>query len=643
MESANPSLYREVLDSIPSMVGLFSPEGIVLDVNLAPLEMYGLRRDEVIGKLFWDTPWFAHSPEEQRLWKDTFQRLQLGEVVDLETRTQLPDGGSVYFQQYFVPAVNATGKITHVIGFATDITDMKLVEAELRKKEKHFQMLASSGAAYTVIIQDGLIREASKSYQEAVGYPIQELIGNSFLLQVHPDYWDVVRENAAKRLAGNAPPTSYEIKIVTKGGEERWLSVSGEQISFEGRPAILGTGFDITRLKMAEEELRRSQSQLKALLEAVPDAVFRYQTDGTLIAFHPPKPYWELAIPPERLVGSNIRDMDVPPEVVQFLLEATQRAVSTQHPQLVEYSLPTPAGSRTFEARLAASLNDEVVSIVRDVTVRKEHEDSLRSFNARLEEQVFERTLQLVEAKESAEAANRAKSAFLAGMSHDLRTPLTSIIGLSELLQKEGSSGAITNITPHVIKDMEKISGSGKQLLEMINDILDYSKIESDSLSILPRWVSISEVLQSVRDLTDSLIQTNGNAMVFEVEEQGEFWADPTRFRQVICNLISNAAKFTHHGTITLRVVKEAGADFPWHCWHVLDTGRGVPEIFREQLFRPFQQYQDEVPAKGGSTGLGLAISRHLCELMGGFLEYAPREMGGSRFTVRLPILPRRN
>ena len=150
-----------------------------------------------------------------------------------------------------------------------------------------------------------------------------------------------------KRLRGEPAPLSYEIKIVTRMGEERWLSISGERIIYEGRPAILGTGFEVTKLKNAEEELRRSQAQLKALLEAVPDATFRYTVDGTFLDFKPPSPYWQLSIPPAKMIGSNVRDMQAPKEVIDLLLEASQRANATRRLQSVDYEIELPGDRKS--------------------------------------------------------------------------------------------------------------------------------------------------------------------------------------------------------------------------------------------------------------------------------------------------------
>ena len=634
---ASEHTLRAIVDLLPGLVGLFTPDGIMVDVNQSVLGLFGLSREQVIGKYFSDGPWFAHSQAIQDIWEDNFKRLRAGETVELESQSQLPDGSPVWIHGRFTPMRDASGQITHVLGFGADCTARRIAEEELRKSEERFRLLASSGTAYNVIIQDGIVRFANKSYFDTTGYSAEELLGQSFLIPVHPDYRQVVIDNAARRARGEHVPLSYEIKILTKLGEERWLSVAGEVITYEGRPAILGTGYDITRLKDAEDQLRRSQSQMNALLEAVPDATFRYRADGTLLDFRSPWPEWKLAISPNKLVGSNIRDMQASAEVIDKLIEASRYALATQKLQTVDYAIPTPAGPRYFEARIAPSRNEELVSIIRDISERKEHEENLRSFNARLEEQVFERTLQLAEAKEAAEVADRAKSAFLMRMSYELRTPLTSIIGLSELLQEEASSKQMDAC----LMDVKKIEESGKHLLEMINDILDLSKLDAGALPVSTQWVWVDATLQEIVELTEPWVRMNHNVLVFDVQEKGEFWADPDRFKQVLRGLISNAAKFTHGGIINLCVSRQSGENYAWLCWEVTDSGIGIPEAQRENLFKPFHHGPAAASVKSGGTGLGLAIAHQLTQLMGGELQYRPNPSGGSIFTVRLPILSR--
>ncbi len=239
----------------------------------------------------------------------------------------------------------------------------------------------------------------------------------------------------------------------------------------------------------------------------------------------------------------------------------------------------------------------------------------------------------LREARDAAEAASRAKSDFLASMSHELRTPLNAIIGYSEMLQEEAEDVGEQSM----LKDLAKIHSAGRHLLGLISDILDLSKIEAGRMELFPEAFGVEAAVRDVAGTVETLVAKNGNHLQVEIgPDLGEMYSDLTKTRQTLFNLLSNAAKFTRNGKITLRVEREA-SEADSIRFIVTDTGSGIPTERLGELFQPFTQLHNPRRVGAGGTGLGLAITKRFCEMMGGSIAVKSRVGVGSTFTVVLP------
>jgi signal transduction histidine kinase len=280
----------------------------------------------------------------------------------------------------------------------------------------------------------------------------------------------------------------------------------------------------------------------------------------------------------------------------------------------------------------------------------QERTAELQQARDELEHKVEERTAQLLatnlelksateeaqNARKIAEEANNTKSQFMANMSHELRTPLNAIIGYSEMLGEEALEANLNEY----YEDLQKIYRAGKNLLGLINDVLDISKIEAGRMEVFPETMNLNELFKDVVNTARPLMENNHNQLVIDApHDLGEMYSDVTKVRQILLNLLSNAAKFTEHGEVRVSIVREQRIDQEWVRFTVQDTGIGITNEQMAKLFKPFTQADASTTRRYGGTGLGLAITKSFTEIMGGKITSSSVPGQGSIFCVELPVI----
>ncbi len=410
-----------------------------------------------------------------------------------------------------------------------------------------------------------------------------------------------------------------------------------------GRFAV---AFDRMRrlLRLRQAALRESENRLSAIIDNSVEGILAVDEMGLIERFNKAaegifgyrpaevigKPIFELMAEPHR--GRYRKSMERFLQAGETDILGRGREVTGIRKDGTAFPMWTAVAAVRLERQTV------FVVTVLDISEQKAAAEELRQYREELELRVAEQTRDLRKAKESAEAANRAKSAFLAAMSHEIRTPLNTVIGLTDLTLESG-------LTPEQKDNLLNVRDSANHLLGIINDILDLSKIEAGHLELKSAPFDLSETLNAVLRSMETAANKKGIPLTLHISPAvpPQLIGDLTRFRQILINLLGNAVKFTESGGVHVSVVPASaggtGVGGKVHLkFSITDTGIGVPEEMQTLIFEAFRQAEGSVTRKYGGTGLGLAVCKRLVESMGGGIEMESRPGEGSEFTFTLPF-----
>ena len=400
------------------------------------------------------------------------------------------------------------------------------------------------------------------------------------------------------------------------------VEVSGSVISYGGREIICTVVRDITERKQAEAELRASEERYRLLFKNNPHPMWVYDLETLEFIAVNQAAVQHYGYTRDEFLNMTVADIRPSQELPRLLENISQVDVGIEFAGVWQHQKKNGTiidVEITSYGLIFDSRNAELV-LAHDVTDRLQAE------------------AELYKAKEAAEAASLAKSQFLANMSHELRTPLNAIIGYSEILQEEALDLGEENF----VSDLERIHNSGQLLLSLINDILDLSKIEAGHAELELETFDVSEAVQDVARTVAPLFLRNTNRLNVECPNNiGELYSDQIKFTQILFNLLSNAAKFTHKGTVTLSVERRKNDKNSGNSEQLIikctDTGIGITPEQLQKLFQPFTQADASTTRKYGGTGLGLAIAQKYSQMLGGEITVSSEFAKGSTFTLMLP------
>ena len=424
---------------------------------------------------------------------------------------------------------------------------------------------------------------------------------------------------------------------------EAWQSLVQQALTMSllAAATIFIVGKTIRRLS---QNLEKSEAQLQKTIDTALDAVVTTDAAGTITAWNAQAKTifgWS----EQEALGRPLDSLIIPAEGRDGYRRELAHFLESRETQFLNQRIERTAVRKEggeFPVEWSMSpiwINNECVfsSYIRDITERKQAEDAQSSYRTQLEHEVSMRTEALEalrEAKELAESASRAKSDFLAHMSHEIRTPMNGILGITELLQQ-------TELSEKQHHFVDIVYRSGATLLKLINDVLDFSKVEAEKIELECIRLDLPKTVSEVTDLFSEQVQRKGITLTCVLAESvpSVLQGDPVRLQQVLMNLVSNAVKFTQCGSITLTVtVAEDSASHALVRFEVQDTGIGVEPAVQAKIFEAFSQADGSTSANNGGTGLGLSIVKQLVQLMGGTVGVRSEPGQGATFwcTARL-------
>jgi PAS domain S-box-containing protein len=586
-------------------------------------EIFGFKEGDVRSR-----DWRSRvHPDDAERYQSAVRAHFKGQTSRLECEYRIRDqsGQYVWVLDRGLAERNDAGQAVRLVGAVSDITAQKDAEAALRDSEERYAlaMEAVNEAVFNWDVASDQVF-SSPRLLEMLGEERAFGTAREWLERIHPDDRPRFREALVDHLKGRTRRFECEYRYRRRDGSWGWARHHGLGLRDAAGQVcrMAGSWGEITEQKELEDALRAAKMRFVEATEAVSSGIALFDADDRLV----------LCNDRFRQLYPGLADIVVPGVAFETILRTVaQRRILTdtagradewiqerlaQHLDPGKPLLHHQSDGRWIQINEHRTQDGGTVGVYTDVTELKKREAEVAA------------------ARDEAMEATQAKSQFLASMSHELRTPLNAIIGYSEMLHEEAEDLGQDAFLP----DLEKIQSAGRHLLSLINNILDMSKIEAGKMDVLIEDFDVAALIGEVQSVIQPLMAKNANTLAVDAApDLGVMRSDQTKLRQNLFNLLSNAAKFTRQGTITLAARRITRDDRGWLEFKVSDTGIGMTEAQLGRLFQAFAQAEASTSRDYGGTGLGLAITRHFCKMLGGDVSVESAPGQGSTFTIMLP------
>lgn len=493
---------------------------------------------------------------------------------------------------------------------------------EIAQKEIEFKSLVESATEIIFKIDtEGNFTYINPVTTRISGYTEDELIGHNFTQFIRPDYIESLAKLYANQLVELSENSVTEFPIITKDGRELWFNQSATLVVQEGKPQeFVVLSHDVTQVKLAQEAVAQSEEKYRGIIENLELGILEVDNNNKILKAYPK--FCKLTGYTEKELIGKAPSLLLSEGEGQVILDKQIKERTKGNSSVYELPILKKDGSSAWVIISGApfyNLKGEqlgTIGIHLDISHRKSIESQLR------------------EAKQKAEDLYKVKELFMANMSHEIRTPMNAIIGMAELLEQ-------TKLDVKQEKYVSAIRSSSKNLLVLINDLLDFSKIESGKLTLEIIPFHLRELVLKTKELLGPKADENGVQIIYEIDNSlpKNLLGDPTRLGQVLINLVGNAVKFTTNGNVYISAKKsETTNSLTAILFEVRDEGIGILETELGNLFENFTQASQSTARLYGGTGLGLSISKKIVDLMGGQLEVTSEKGKGSTFYFTLEM-----